>query len=198
MAAIFGAEWVAPVRVLSEGPLGNELEVGLLLVPGASREQELNPVELVTVMSANNLPLRTAPYTTTNFLPNSRLRLRFKNKTGTSGTRTGAVSFWLLTKAWVSACGCASAALATADGCGCVDCAVARAEAGHRLVRTGYTALKAVSSQEAENQNDIGCKVWASPYNTLVPEDDPVGCGSQTERRVRLADARACEGGGRV
>lgn len=101
MAAIFGAEWVAPVGVLSEGPMNNELEVGLLLVPGTTREQELTPVELVAVMSVNDLPLRTVPYTsTTNFLPHSRLRLRFKNKTGTSGARTGVVSFWLLTKAW--------------------------------------------------------------------------------------------------
>ena len=88
-------------RPLSEGPLNNELEVGLLLVPGITREQELTPVELVAVMSENNLPLRTAPYTTTtNFLPHSRLRIRFKNKTGTGGTRTGVVSFRLLTKAW--------------------------------------------------------------------------------------------------
>jgi hypothetical protein len=81
--------------------MNNELEVGLLLVPGTTREQELTPVELVAVMSVNDLPLRTVPYTsTTNFLPHSRLRLRFKNKTGTSGARTGVVSFWLLTKAW--------------------------------------------------------------------------------------------------
>ena len=101
MTAIFGAEWIAAVGVLSEGPLSNELEVGLLLVPGITREQELTPVELVPVMSENNLPLRTAIYTTTtNFLPHSRLRIRFKNKTGTSGTRTGVVSFWLLAKAW--------------------------------------------------------------------------------------------------
>ncbi len=101
MAAIFGAEWIAPVGVLSEGPLNNELEVGLLLVPGTTREQELNAAELVANMNENNLPLRATPYTTTtNFLPHSRLRIRLKNKNGVSGVRTGVVSFWLLAKAW--------------------------------------------------------------------------------------------------
>lgn len=102
MAAIFGAEWISAVGVLSEGPLNNELEVGLQLVSGTTREQEqANPVDVLAVLSSNNVPLRSAAYTTaTNFLPHSRLRIRVKNKDGVSGVRTGVVSFWLLTKAW--------------------------------------------------------------------------------------------------
>ena len=102
MAAIFSAEWISTVGVLSEGPLDNELEVGLQLVSGTTREQELaTPVDLLGVLNANNVPLRTAPYTTTtNFLPHSRLRVRVKNKNTVSGVRTGVVSFWLLVKAW--------------------------------------------------------------------------------------------------
>lgn len=101
MAAIFGAEWISAVGVLSEGPLNNELEVGLQLVSGTTREQEqANPVDVLAVLSSNNVPLRSAAYsTTTNFLPHSRLRIRVKNKDGVSGVRTGVVSFWLLTKA---------------------------------------------------------------------------------------------------
>lgn len=90
MAAIFGAEWISAVGVLSEGPLNNELEVGLQLVSGTTREQELaNPVDVLAVLNSNNVPLRSPAYTTaTNFLPHSRLRIRVKNKDGVSGVRT--------------------------------------------------------------------------------------------------------------
>lgn len=101
MAAIFTAESLTPVAVLTEGPPNNELEVGLLLVPGTTREQEAAAVPLMSDHSGNIVPTRAAPYSTVaNFMPHSRLRIRFKNKLDVSGVRTGVVSFWLLVRAY--------------------------------------------------------------------------------------------------
>lgn len=101
MSAIFHAEWVAVVGVLTEGPPNNELEVGLVLVPGTTREQELGGQALMSDVSTSGPPFRAAPYTTVaNFLPHSRLRVRMKNKLDVTGVRTGVVSLWLLVKAF--------------------------------------------------------------------------------------------------
>jgi len=79
---------------------GTDLEWNIELIPGYDRDNELAAVPLLgTDIHANDTPARSGPYTTmTNFLPHSRMRLRFRNAANVSGVQSAILGATLLVK----------------------------------------------------------------------------------------------------